>query len=393
MMNVGEWERRFVEEAPMALVEVVLTTVEVDGEVVGEIVGETVLGIQRVEEILVEDGEEAVHLQRGEAALVEGGRKILMLHREKDVGLAVVAKGEALPRVVDLLVEDGEVEGGIQREERVPMEVGVVEVLPHQRALREVVEVVVVEEGEGLQRKVVEALVEGGEVEPRLHKLEEGAVDMVAVVVVVALMEEMPLPMGVRVGGKAGEGLLPKKVGERKVEGKGATRRKVEVEVKEVVEVEKAEWEEVEVEVDKVSVHLTQIVLQVTLSALSMDSASANPTNQEARTAGGREWVEMGGDRVERGPKEKVEGEEGEEVVKGRAQLTATAPLRTLFALSTRIFLFFFQRMSKLTISSAFKVGFLSVRVLPAGRIRLLGRWRRKSARWKMRIRRRLPSH
>ena len=324
----------------MALVEVVLTTVEVDGEVVGEIVGETVLGIQRVEEILVEDGEEAVHLQRGEAALVEGGRKILMLHREKDVGLAVVAKGEALPRVVDLLVEDGEVEGGIQREERVPMEVGVVEVLPHQRALREVVEVVVVEEGEGLQRKVVEALVEGGEVEPRLHKLEEGAVDMVAVVVVVALMEEMPLPMGVRVGGKAGEGLLPKKVGERKVEGKGATRRKVEVEVKEVVEVEKAEWEEVEVEVDKVSVHLTQIVLQVTLSALSMDSASANPTNQEARTAGGRVWVEMGGDRGERGPKEKVEGEEGEEVVKGRAQLTATAPLRILFALSTRIFLF-----------------------------------------------------
>ena len=244
--------------------------------------------------------------------------------------------------MVDLLVEDGEVEGGLQRKERVPMEVGVVEVLPHQRALEEVVEVVVVEEGEGLQRKVVEALVEGGEVEPRLHKLEEGAVDMVAVVVVVALMEEMPLPMGVRVGGKAGEGLLPKKVGERKVEGKGATRRKVEVEVKEVVEVEKAEWEEVEVEVevDKVSVHLTQIVLQVTLSALSMDSASANPTNQEARTAGGREWVEMGGDRVERGPKEKVEGEEGEEVVKGRAQLTATAPLRILFALSTRIFLF-----------------------------------------------------
>ena len=162
---------------------------------------------------------------------------------------------------------------------------------------------------------------------------------VLAVGVVVALMEEMPLPMGVRVGGKAGEGLLPKKVGERKVEGKGATRRKVEVEVKEVVEVEKAEWEEVEVEVevDKVSVHLTQIVLQVTLSALSMDSASANPTNQEARTAGGREWVEMGGDRVERGPKEKVEGEE---VVKGRAQLTATAPLRILFALSTRIFLF-----------------------------------------------------
>ena len=223
--------------------------------------------------------------------------------------------------MVDLLVEDGEVEGGLQRKERVPMEVGVVEVLPHQRALEEVVEVVVVEEGEGLQRKVVEALVEGGEVEPRLHKLEEGAVDMVAVGVVVALMEERHLPMGVRVDGEVGEGLLPKKVGERKVEGKGATRRKVEVEVKEVVEVEKAEWEEVEVEVevevDKVSVHLTQIVLQVTLSALSMDSASANPTNQEARTAGGREWVEMGGDRVERGPKEKVEGEEGEEVVRG----------------------------------------------------------------------------
>ena len=61
MMNVGEWERRFVEEALMALVEVVLTTVEVDGEVVEEghkvvveeeIVGETVLAIQRVEEIL-----------------------------------------------------------------------------------------------------------------------------------------------------------------------------------------------------------------------------------------------------------------------------------------------------------------------------------------------------
>ena len=65
MMNVGEWERRFVEEALVALVEVGLTTVEVDGElveeghkVVGEeIVGETVLGIQRVEEILVEGGE------------------------------------------------------------------------------------------------------------------------------------------------------------------------------------------------------------------------------------------------------------------------------------------------------------------------------------------------
>ena len=142
--------------------------------------------------------------------------------------------------MVDLLVEDGEVEGGLQRKERVPMEVGVVEVLPHQRALEEVVEVVVVEEGEGLQRKVVEALVEGGEVEPRLHKLEEGAVDMVAVGVVVALMEERHLPMGVRVDGEVGEGLLPKKVGERKVEGKGATRRKVEVEVKEVVEVEKA---------------------------------------------------------------------------------------------------------------------------------------------------------
>ena len=64
-MNVGEWERRFVEEALVALVEVGLTTVEVDGELVGEghkvvgeeIVGETVLGIQRVEEILVEDGE------------------------------------------------------------------------------------------------------------------------------------------------------------------------------------------------------------------------------------------------------------------------------------------------------------------------------------------------
>ena len=83
----------------MALVEVVLTTVEVDGEVVGEIVGETVLGIQRVEEILVEDGEEAVHLQRGKAALVEVGRMILVLHREEeeDVGLAVVAKGEGLP--------------------------------------------------------------------------------------------------------------------------------------------------------------------------------------------------------------------------------------------------------------------------------------------------------
>ena len=66
MMNVGERERRFVEEALMALVEVGLTTVEVDGElveaghkVVGgeEIAGETVLGIQRVEKILVEDGE------------------------------------------------------------------------------------------------------------------------------------------------------------------------------------------------------------------------------------------------------------------------------------------------------------------------------------------------
>ena len=38
---------------------------------------------------------------------------------------------------------------------------------------------------------------------------------------------------------------------------------------------------------------------------------------------------------------EEGELEEEEEVVKGRAQLTATAPLRTLFALSTRIFLFF----------------------------------------------------
>ena len=275
---------------------------------------------------------------------------ILVLHREEeeDVGLAVVAKGEGLPRMVDLLVEDGEVE-------RVPVEVGVVEVLPHQRTLEEVVEVVVVEEEEGLQRKVVEALVEGGEVEPRLHKLEEGAVDLVAVGVVVVLMEEMPLPMGVRADGGLGAGLRPKKVGERKVEGKGAKRRKVEVEEEEVMEVEKTGWE---VEVDKVSVHLTQIVLQVTLSALSMDSASANPTNQEARTAGGREWVEMGGDRVEMGPKEEVEEEEveevedveegeleeEEEVVKGRAQLTATAHLRTLFALSTRIFLFFFLK-------------------------------------------------
>ena len=57
MMNVGEWERRFVEEALVALAEVVLTAVEVDGELVEEIVGETVLGIQRVEEILVEGGE------------------------------------------------------------------------------------------------------------------------------------------------------------------------------------------------------------------------------------------------------------------------------------------------------------------------------------------------
>ena len=269
-----------------------------------EIVGETVLGIQRLEKILVEGGEEAVHLQRGEAALVEVGRMILVLHREEeDVGLAVVAKGEGLPRVMDLLVEDGELEGELQREERVPMEVGVVEVLPHQRALEEIVEVVVVEEEEGLQRKVVEALVEDGEVEPRLHKLEEGAVDMVAVWVVVVLIEKMPLPVGVRADGEVEEVLLPKKVGERKVEGKGARRRKVEVEGKEVVEVEKAEWE---VEMDKVSVHLTQIVLQVTLSALSMDSASANPTNQEARTAGGREWVEMG-------PKEEVEEEEVEE--------------------------------------------------------------------------------
>ena len=278
---------------------------------------------------------------------------ILVLHREEeeDVGLAVVAKGEGLPRMVDLLVEDGEVE-------RVPVEVGVVEVLPHQRTLEEVVEVVVVEEEEGLQRKVVEALVEGGEVEPRLHKLEEVAVDLVAVGVVIVLMEEMPLPMGVGADGGVGAGLRPKKVGERKVEGKGAKRRKVEVEEEEVMEVEKTGWEvgEEEVEVDKVSVHLTQIVLQVTLSALSMDSASANPTNQEARTAGGREWVEMGGDRVEMGPKEaevkevedveEGELEEEEEVVKGRAQLTATAHLRTLFALSTRIFLFFSQRMS-----------------------------------------------
>ena len=77
-MNVGEWERRFVEEDLVALVEVGLTTVEVEGglvkeghKVVGEeIVGETVLGIQRLEKILVEGGEEAVHLQRGEAALV-----------------------------------------------------------------------------------------------------------------------------------------------------------------------------------------------------------------------------------------------------------------------------------------------------------------------------------
>ena len=35
-MNVGEWERRFVEEALVALVEVDLTTVEVDGELVEE---------------------------------------------------------------------------------------------------------------------------------------------------------------------------------------------------------------------------------------------------------------------------------------------------------------------------------------------------------------------
>ena len=34
MMNVGERERRFVEKALMALVEVGLTTVEVDGELV-----------------------------------------------------------------------------------------------------------------------------------------------------------------------------------------------------------------------------------------------------------------------------------------------------------------------------------------------------------------------
>ena len=266
---------------------------------------------------------------------------ILVLHREEEeyVGLAVVAKREGLPRVMDLLVEDGELEGELQREERVPVEVGVVEVLPHQRALEEVVEVVVVEEEEGLQRKVVEALVEGGEVELRQHKLEEGAVDMVAVEVVVVLMEEMPLPMGVGVDGEVEEVLLPKKVGERKVEGRGARRRKVEVEVKQVVEAEKAGWE---VEMDKVSVHLTQIVLQVTLSALSMDSASANPTNQEARTAGGREWVEMGPkEEVEEEEVEEGELEEEEEVVKGRAQLTATAPLRILFALSRRIILFF----------------------------------------------------
>ena len=64
MMNVGERERRFVEEALMALVEVGLTTVEVEGELVKEglkveeeeIVGETVLGIQRLEKILVERG-------------------------------------------------------------------------------------------------------------------------------------------------------------------------------------------------------------------------------------------------------------------------------------------------------------------------------------------------
>ena len=48
--------------------------------------------------------------------------------------------------------------------------------------------------------------------------------------------------------------------------------------------------------------------------------------------------------------------EEEEEVVKGRAQLTATAPLRILFALSRRII--FFQRMSKLSIRFQSRWGF-----------------------------------
>ena len=88
---------------------------------------------------------------------------------------------------------------------------------------------------------------------------------------------------------------------------------------------------------------------------------------------------------------EEGELEEEEEVVKGRAQLTATAPLRILFALSRRII--FFSKNEQTHNSLSIKVGFLSVCLLPAGRLRLLGRRRRKSARWKMRIRRRLPSH
>ena len=119
------------------------------------------------------------------------------------------------------------------------------------------------------------------------------------------------------------------------MEGKGATRRKVEVEVKEVVEEEKEGWkvvEEEEVEVDKVSVHLTQIVLQVTLSALSMDSASANPTNQEARTAGGREWVEMEGDRVEMGPKEEMEEEVGRGLLNEHLLWSLPHPCNFVFA-------------------------------------------------------------
>ena len=322
MWNAGEWEMRCVEEDLAAVEEGVEKEEEAEA---GEEVGEQVEG----EAVEVPDvGGIAGGLLAVQGA--EVGEERVEIHKEEEP-VASVGVEEVVGHYKVVVEEVGERVLGLHRVEE------------------EGVEVVDAEEVEGLP-KVGEVLLVVGGVGVGLHKQEEGeeAVEVVAVVVELGLprQEEVHLQAMVEVGGaeeaeamETAEDLILKKEEKRKVE--GVVREEVanqRIEGGEVVEEEKVKDQGVVVveageveEEDRVNVHLTQTVLQATLSALSTAFVSVNLTNQEDRTVGDRVEVEVVAKEVEE--EAVVEGVE-EVVEKGHAHLTATAPLRTPLALS-----------------------------------------------------------
>ena len=332
MWNAGEWEMRCVEEDLAAVEEGVEKEEEAEA---GEEVGEQVEG-NAVE--VPDVGGIAGGLLAVQGA--EVGEERVEIHKEEEP-VASVGVEEVVGHHKVVVEEVGERVLGLHRVEE------------------EGVEVVDAEEVEGLP-KVGEVLLVVGGVGVGLHKQEEGeeAVEVVAVVELgLPRQEEVHLQAMVEVGGaeeveamETAEDLILKKEEEEKRKVEGVVREEVanqRIEGGEVVEEEKVKDQGVvvvevgevvvkageveEEEEDRVNVHLTQTVLQATLSALSTAFVSVNLTNQEDRTVGDRVEVEVVAKEVEE--EAVVEGVE-EVVEKGHAHLTATAPLRTPLALS-----------------------------------------------------------